>query len=111
MGISIKCVCIDDKSKPTAIPAEKWPKEGEVYHISHIFIMKNQNDIQGCELSEFDISMHKPYNCYRLNRFAISEDDIGKMIEMMEQAGELNGVNLDIDKLIKQVPIEEVCLN
>ena len=67
----VKCICIDDKKKPSIIPDSKWIKEGEVYHITHIFIQKLQGDIQGCEIAETDISQYKPYNCFRLDRFAI----------------------------------------
>lgn len=72
MSKSIPCICVDAKNKPKEIPQDKWPSEGSEYHVNHIFVMRNQNNIQGCELSEFDISMYAPYNCYRLSRFGFT---------------------------------------
>lgn len=86
----VRCVCIDDKNKPKEIPSSKWVKEGNIYHISHIFIMKNQDGIQGVELAEFDISMHEPYNCYRLTRFGIDVEDLRNLAEMLKHCDDLN---------------------
>ena len=106
---SVRCVCIDDKNKPSQIPADKWVKEGEWYNITHIFIMVNQGRIHGCELAEFDISMHKPYNCYRLSRFAIHQDDLKKLIQMIKDCDDLNQLSdVDINKLVEQLDLQEI---
>ena len=103
---SIKVICIDDANKPKEIPQEKWVIKGETYHISHIFKQLLQPGIQGVELVEFDISMHEPYNCYRLTRFAFRPEDISKFVEMMNDCANLN--DIDIQKLTKElITIEE----
>lgn len=99
----IKVLCIDDKEKPSVIPTNKWVKEGKWYTINHIFIMKNQDNIKGCELSEFDISMYAPYNCYKLDRFAVDVNDIEKLIEFAVDCGKLNDVNIDVNKITEIV--------
>ena len=106
---SVRCLCIDDSNKPVQIPSEKWVKKGEWYNITHIFIMVNQGMIQGCELAEFDISMHKPYNCYRLTRFAILEDDLEKLKQMIKDCDELNKLSdIDVNKLVEQLELQEI---
>jgi hypothetical protein len=45
---------------------------------------------KGCELAEFDISMHNPYNCYRLDRFAVLEEDWDKLMELFKLTAEFN---------------------
>lgn len=105
---SVRCICIDDSSKPKEIPQPKWVVKGEPYHITHIYVMQNQNKIQGCELKEFDISMHAPYNCYRLSRFAILLEDLGKLAALIKRSDEFNQLSdIDIQKLVDNVPIKE----
>tara|TARA_B100001146_G_C16027980_1_gene368029 strand:- start:107 stop:433 length:327 start_codon:yes stop_codon:yes gene_type:complete len=104
MSKSVPCICIDAKNKPKEIPQEKWPVEGDKYHINHVFIMVNQNGIQGCELSEFDISMHAPYNCYRLSRFAFKPEDLGKLIALIKECAQLNGIpDINIEELTREL--------
>ncbi|MFK5981433.1 MAG: hypothetical protein QM499_00850 [Flavobacteriaceae bacterium] len=112
MSNSVKCICVDDKNKPVEIPDSKWVKSGEQYHITHVFVMKNQKNIKGCEIAEFDISMHDPYNCYRLSRFAFSVEDLRKLFELISRCDELNQLSdLDIQKLVDDVPVKRLIIN
>lgn len=102
----IRCICIDDQNKPSVIPQEKWVEKGNWYNISYIFIMVNQGRIQGVELAEFDISMHAPYNCYRLSRFAVLEDDLKKFAELIKDCDDMRQLeDVDIEKLTKQIEL------
>lgn len=106
-SISIKCRCIDDKGKPSEIPSSKWVKKNQEYTITHIFIMVQQNRIQGCELAEFDISMHVPYNCYRLSRFAFAKEDLDKVLQLMKDCNDLNQLeDQDIKKWVEELPLK-----
>jgi hypothetical protein len=97
----IRALCIDDSNRPNEIPLAKWPVKGKWYHIIHIYMMVFQEMVQGCELSEFDISGCAPYNCYRLSRFAIHEDDIGKLIELIKACADMNGMKgFDVQKYV-----------
>jgi hypothetical protein len=108
MSKSIPCICVDAKHRPAKIPESKWPKKGEEYHVNHVFIMHIQDGIKGCELSEFDISMHAPYNCYRLSRFAFTQEDLIKLISLIEECAKLNGVpDIDINKITREIPIKK----
>jgi len=105
----VRCICIDDKGKPLEIPQNKWVKQDELYHITHIFIMKQQNNIQGVELAEFDISECVPYNCYRLTRFAIDVEDLKKFVEMLKRCDDLNQFSdIDILELTKKIQTVEI---
>lgn len=99
--MGVKAICIDDTKKPKEIPSDKWVKAGELYTITHLYKQLNQNNIKGVELAEFDISMCKPYNCYRLSRFAINVNDLEKFVQMMKDTNELN--NIDIDNFVKDL--------
>ncbi len=99
--MGVKAICIDDTKKPKEIPSDKWVKNGELYTITHLYKQLNQNNIKGVELAEFDISMCKPYNCYRLSRFIIKLEDFDKFVQMMKDSNELN--NIDIDNFVKEL--------
>jgi len=86
--MKIPCICIDDKHKPLEIPSSRWVKEGNEYHIVHVYHQHQQKGIKGVELSEFDISDCVPYNCYRLDRFAFTEENIQKLMELMQDCTE-----------------------
>jgi len=102
---NVRCFCINDADKPKEIPSEKWIKKDEPYNITHIFLMVNQGEIQGVELAEFDISMYAPYNCYRLDRFAILLEDLEKFVALLERSAEFNGLkDFDVQKYVDLIP-------
>lgn len=110
----IKCICVDDKNKPAQIPTNKWIKEGETYHVTHIYFMRNMSAengfvVQGCDILEHDISgpQYKPYNCYRLTRFAFNPEDFEDLIAMMNFCAEMNGLkDIDVNKLVETLTEE-----
>lgn len=99
MGKGINCICIDDKNRPKEIPQELWIKFGTNYTITHVFKQINQNNIKGVELAEIDISNCKPYNSFRLSRFAIDVKDLFKFGEMLNDCTELN--KLDVNDFVR----------
>jgi len=87
----IKAKCINDQNKPKEIPDSKWIKKDNFYHITYVYKMLNQNNIKGCELSEIELDEScLPYNCFRLDRFSILEEDLEKLIELIESCSEEN---------------------
>lgn len=99
----IPAICIDDTKKPEIIPDSLWVKKGNQYHIIHIYKMVNQDNIQGCELKELDISSYIPYNCFRLSRFAFRKEDLDNLIELMKLCTELDSVK--IDELVQELEV------
>lgn len=102
--MKIKCICLDDKNRPSEIPVEKWVKENEIYHITWIFKQLNQPGIKGVELAEFDISSCEPYNCYRLSRFGISVDDLERFKALCQDSNNINKIEVSsfVEKLIEE---------
>lgn len=104
---SIKCICIDDKKRPSVIPVDKWITEGDTYHITHIFVQKLQGNIQGCEIAERDIGEYKPYGSFRLDRFGFNPEDLRDLIELAVDCAKLNDVTIDLNELTKKIKINE----
>jgi len=96
----IEALCIDSSNKPKEIPLGKWIQKGYIYHITHVYYHKEQG-IQGCDLKEVHLGEEsKPYETYRLNRFAVTKDNLLKLIEMIKDCSELN--DFDVQELIKE---------
>lgn len=95
---SIPCICINDKDRPSEIPVERWIKDGETYHVTHIFKMMQQNMLQGCELKELDISDCIPFTCFRIDRFLFQKEHLPEIIEMIKRCSDLNEISLNSTK-------------
>jgi hypothetical protein len=101
--MEIECICIDGKNRPPEVFPQKWINEGTKYHIVHVSYHPNQG-IQGVYLKEVNLKHCEPYDTYRLNRFAIREEDLPKLIELMKACTELNEIN--IKQLIEESQLE-----
>jgi hypothetical protein len=99
----IPCYCINAKEKPIIIPIKKWIVKGEKYHITHVYNMVNMEGLKGCDIAEIDISMYKPFNCFKLERFAFDEKDIPALIKLIHECTLLK--DIDISKLLESVEI------
>ena len=99
----IRCICINDKKKPNEIPTSHWVKLNEQYHITHIFKMVKFGNEIGVTLKEIDLLSLKdcPYEQFKLNRFAIHQDDLEKFLKLAQDCNDLNDV--DLYKLMKEV--------
>jgi|JI8StandDraft_1071087.scaffolds.fasta_scaffold256623_2 hypothetical protein len=97
----VKATCVNDTNKPKQIPQNKWLVKDNEYTIIKVTIHPNQNGIQGCELAEISLDETcLPYEYYKLDRFAISQDDLEALIELMKLSSTLNDV--EINELIKE---------
>lgn len=96
----IECICIDSKNKPKEIPLSKWIQKDMKYHITHVWFHPGQG-IQGVNLYEVRLGDESiPYASFRLSRFAVTEQGLKQIIQMMKDCSELNDV--DINVLIKE---------
>jgi hypothetical protein len=106
----VEVTCINDKNRPKEIPANDWVVVGEKYHITHISIQVNQKEnggyVLGADLYEKPLSIekHKPYECFRLVRFAINNENLQLLIELMEDC--YNLPKIKIDELIKESELQ-----
>lgn len=67
--IPFKVVCINDKYRPDGIPTSKWVKEGEIYTVIEVSVMRIQNDMIGFKLEEKNIDDCIPYQYFDAARF------------------------------------------
>lgn len=95
----VRAICVNDKDKPNEIPNNKWVKENELYHIIEISNHPLQGNIHGCKLKEVNLNGCEPFEYYKLDRFAIFEEDLDKFIELLQACTDMN--YLDITHAIK----------
>jgi len=101
----VECICIDDKNRPKEIPINKWVKMGEKYNIIYTVKVLPQNDI-GVLLSEIELTEKElPYEYFLLKRFAFTEENLLKLIELIKDCTD---TDFSIDELLKQTKLEEV---
>lgn len=102
--MKVPCLCIDAKNRPKEIPLNKWISEGIEYHIIHVGTSIGQK-IPTCTLQEVQLDGScKPYDGFRLNRFAFTEEGFKQLEELMKACKELEGFN--IDELIEESHLE-----
>lgn len=95
----VKCICINDKNRPSKIPQEKWLKEGEEYTIIFTLIVLPQKTL-AVQLDEIDLDEScMPYEFFLANRFAFTKEELEKLIAFIE---ECNHISLSIKDLLKQ---------
>jgi hypothetical protein len=99
----IPCICIDDSNKPNDIPQRKWVKKGEHYNIIFTTTTIPQKQL-GVLLSEIELDNScYPYEFFLANRFAFTEEDAKKLLEMIKDCNEMH---FSIDELMKQTEYE-----
>ena len=95
----IKCICINDKNRPGKIPESKWVKEGKEYTVIFTLMVLPQKTL-AVQLDEIDLDEScAPYTFFLANRFAFSKEDIGKLVDFIEECTQ---VNISIKELMKQ---------
>ena len=95
----IKCICINDKNRPSKIPQNKWIKEGDEYTIIFTLIVLPQKTL-AVQLEEIDLDKScMPYEFFLASRFAFTKEELEKLTAFIE---ECNHVSLSIKDLLKQ---------
>ena len=96
----IEAICIDSSGKPNDIPQSKWIKEGEIYHIIYTVTVLPQRKLAFhlAEL-ELDESCH-PYEYFLSTRFAIHEEDIEKLNELIQDCSD---ADFSVRELVKEI--------
>lgn len=83
--MKIEVVCINDKNRPAEVPASRWVKENEIYHITQVDRMNIQGGTYGCKLAELNNDDLFPWQYFALNRFAPTADISPLMAELEEE--------------------------
>ena len=95
----IKCVCIDDKNRPSKVPQTKWVTNGQEYTVIFTLVVLPQKTL-AVQLDEIDLDEScMPYSFFLANRFAFRTEDLEKLIAFIE---ECTHVNMSIKDLLKQ---------
>jgi hypothetical protein len=95
----IKCICINDKNRPSKVPAEKWVKEGEEYTVIFTLVVLPQKTL-AVQIDEIDLDEScRPYSFFLANRFAFRAEDLEKLIEFIRECSQ---VNMSIKDLLNQ---------
>lgn len=101
----IKCVCINDKNRPSKIPESKWVKEGEEYNVIFTLVVLPQKTL-AVQINEIDLDEScRPYSFFLANRFAFRKEDLERLIEFIK---ECTLVNMSIKELMNQTETIEV---
>lgn len=101
----VEAICINDGNRPKEIPVNKWVKKDEKYNIIYTVRVLPQNEI-GVVLSEIELTNNElPYEYFLLNRFAFTEENLKKLIQLIKDC---NDTDFSIDELLKQTQLEEM---
>lgn len=101
----IKCICINDKNRPSKVPPHKWIKEGKEYSIIFATVVLPQKTL-ALQIDEIDLDETcRPYSFFLANRFAFREEDLEKLIEFIRECTQ---VNMSIKELLRETKTLEV---
>lgn len=98
----IKCVCIDDKNRPSKIPESKWIKEGAEYTLAFAIVVLPQRQL-AFQLQEIDLDEScSPFTYFLANRFAFDPVYLQRLHEFIK---ECTNINLSVKELMKETKI------
>lgn len=105
-----KCICINDKNRPSQISPEKWIKEGEEYRILGLYVHVNQGNIQGVTLIEKPLDETcQPYQTFALSRFGFRKEDIPALLQLAKDCNDLRDMgDAEIERLLHVEEEKEV---
>jgi hypothetical protein len=95
----IPCLCVNDADKPNDIPKNKWVVKGNYYHVIYTVTVLPQRQL-AFHLAEIDLdeSCH-PYEYFLANRFAFLEEDIDKLMQLIEDCSD---TDFSVGELMEQ---------
>jgi len=100
----VKCKCINDKKKPSKIPANKWVKEGEEYTIIFTVVVLPQKKL-AVQLAEIDFDEScAPFEYFMADRFAFTKDELDKLAKLIKDC---NDTDFSMDELMNQTKIND----
>lgn len=100
----IKCICINDKERPSKIPSEKWLEKDKEYTLSFSMTVLPQKKL-AFQVQEIDLDDScSPYTWFLASRFAFRQEDLEKLIEFIK---ECNKITFSINELMKLTTVDE----
>ena len=102
--MSVECICINDSDRPGEIPKHKWLKKNEKYTVIYTVTVLPQKQLAFMlEEIELDETCH-PYEYFLANRFAFTEDNLKKLIELIKDC---NDTDFSMEELLEQAELIE----
>jgi len=99
----IKCLCVNDNDRPSKIPVEKWLEEGKEYTLAFTMTVHPQKKL-AFQLQEIELDDScSPYTWFLASRFNFKQEDLGKLIEFIQ---ECNKINFSVNELMKVTNVE-----
>ena len=103
--MSVECICINDQNKPRAIPKSKWLVKGQTYTVLYTTIVLPQKQL-AFHLAEIELDEScKPYEYFLAHRFAFTEENLKKLIELIKDC---NDTAFSMDELLKETDLIDV---
>lgn len=99
----IKSICINDKNRPKEVPQNLWIKENNPYTIEYIYRSLNPNSFNELMVELKEVKMNDsclPFQFYRLDRFAISQDSLEEFLMLCKTCAEFN--DIEISRLLEE---------
>jgi hypothetical protein len=102
---SVECICVNAKGRPKEIPSNKWLVEGNTYTVIYTVVVLPQRQL-AFHLEEIDLDETcKPYEYFLANRFAFTEENLEKLMELIEDC---NKTSFSIEELMTQTELAEI---
>jgi hypothetical protein len=98
----IKCVCIDDKNRPSKIPESKWITKDVEYTLAFAIVVLPQRQL-AFQLQEIDLDEScSPFTYFLANRFAFDPVHLQRLQEFIK---ECTTINLSVKELMKETNV------
>ena len=102
----IEVKVINCANKPKEIPANRWLKLGEVVHVTFVTRLLPQQ-VLGFSIYEYPLDETcKPYEYFQSTRFAVSNENLKKLIEMFNDIADVS--DEEMNQLLANSNMEKV---
>lgn len=92
---NFKVVCINDRNRPSDVPAKNWIEKNQVYTVIETATMYFQKMTTGYRLAEVSLPSDSQYKYYIANRFRLYDENDAEAEQAVEELiEELNLVEL-----------------
>jgi len=98
----IKCICVNDKDRPSKIPPHKWVEKGKEYTIMFAQFIRPQKQL-AVQLVEIDLDEScAPFEYFLAKRFAIRKGDLEDLRQLVYDSYHMRE---SIEELTKQIEV------
>jgi hypothetical protein len=98
----IKCICVNDKDRPSKIPPHKWVEKGKEYTIMFAQFIRPQRQL-AVQLIEINLDEScAPFEYFLAKRFAIRKKDLEDLHQLIYDSYHIRE---SIEELTKQIEI------